>query len=225
MRVLDACAGRLTATKAFADRGHEVISIEKYPQPGYEPTIGRDLREIPLGYLTEKYGAFDFSWGSPPCTCFSQAGISHHFEKIGERSYRPRHSGAVEAMELVSATRQLLEELGAPFIIENPRSMLRWLPMLRDLPRKTIWYCKYGDTRAKPTDLWLGNGADQIFTFLPECKNKRKGTETFCHHEPAPRGAKTGTQGKDNAAERSEVAYGLSLDLCLQMERYMKEVA
>ena len=88
------------------------------------------------------------------------------------------------------------------FFIENPRGMLRKMPFMKDFKRHTIWYCKYGDKRAKPTDIWTNSK-----TWIPReiCHNGNKN----CHHEPAPRGSKTGTQGKKNAYERSKIPYEL----------------
>jgi len=83
---------------------------------------------------------------------------------------------------------------GIIFFIENPRARARWF-----LPaeyRKTAWYCQYGDKRAKPTDIWTN------LNWTPKtCKNGNKD----CHHEPAPRGSKTGTQGLKGNKERSVI--------------------
>ena len=71
--------------------------------------------------------------------------------------------------------------------------------------RQTVWYCQYGDKRAKPTDIW---------TNLPnwtgkQCHNGNKD----CHHEPAPRGSKTGTQGLKNAKLRGVIPENLFKEL------------
>ena len=64
--------------------------------------------------------------------------------------------------------------------------------------RNTVWYCKYGDTRAKPTDIWTND-----LNWIPrnQCHNGNK----ECHHQPAPRGSQTGTQGLKNAYEKSKI--------------------
>ena len=83
--------------------------------------------------------------------------------------------------------------------------MLLWkvLIKLRKLPvtnffeiRHTVTYCKYGDTRMKPTDIWTNSDK-----WVPRkaCKNGDS-----CH-ESAPRGSKTGTQGLKGAYERSKI--------------------
>lgn len=65
---------------------------------------------------------------------------------------------------------------------------------MKDLPRYTVTYCQYGDTRMKPTDIWTNISDPQ---FKPMCKNG-----DGCHVK-APRGSQTGTQGLKNAKERS----------------------
>ena len=68
-------------------------------------------------------------------------------------------------------------------IIENPRGKLRKLDLI---PYKihTVAYCKYGDTRMKPTDIWTN-----INGFIPKmCNNGNS------DHISAPRGSYTGTQ-------------------------------
>ena len=94
------------------------------------------------------------------------------------------------------------------FYIENPRGVLRKLPVITNehYIRNTVWYCQYADKRAKPTDIWTND-----FGWLPRpvCKNGNPN----CHHERAPRGSKTGTQGLKGNYERSIVPY----DLCYEI--------
>jgi hypothetical protein len=82
------------------------------------------------------------------------------------------------------------------FFIENPRGLLRKMDFMQKLPRRTISYCQYGDSRMKPTDIWTNNW---LWISRPICKNGEA-----CH-EAAPRGSRTGTQGLSNAYERSKI--------------------
>ena len=87
---------------------------------------------------------------------------------------------------------------------------MRKLPSMEKIPlRRTVWYCQYGDDRAKPTDIWTNN---PLWIPKPVCKNGNRD----CHHEPAPRGSRTGTQGKKNAYERSKVPYELCKEILEQ---------
>ena len=208
MRVLDLFSGTGSSTQAFVDRGHEVYRVEL--DEDFDADLHYDI--LRLG-VEDVPGPWDFIWASPPCTCFSMAAVSHHFEvKAGE--YVPRHTGAWKAMQLVQHTDWLIKSLNPrAAIMENPRALLRKLPVVKGLDRTTVWYCTYGDSAAKPTDLFL-YGAARDFYFRPVCRNGNPN----CHHERAPRGSKTGTQGKGDASERGRVPYELSRDLCLQME-------
>lgn len=75
----------------------------------------------------------------------------------------------------------------AVFVIENPRALMRKMPQLQHLERRTVTYCQYGMPYMKPTDLW--GGFPRTLKLLPPCNNGDP-----CH-ESAPRGAKTGVQG------------------------------
>lgn len=79
---------------------------------------------------------------------------------------------------------------------------------MQDLPRYTVTYCQYGDTRMKPTDIWTNHKNPE---FKPPCKNGDP-----CH-VPAPRGARTGTQGLKGAKEKGVIPQKLCehiVDIC-----------
>ena len=59
--------------------------------------------------------------------------------------------------------------------------------------------------RMKPTDIWTNCNV----TIRPMCFNGNKD----CHHEPAPRGAKTGTQGLKGDYLRSQIPAELFEDI------------
>lgn len=143
----------------------------------------------------------DIIWASPPCTCFSVASIGHHWNPGRE----PKTEEAKLSMLVVKRTLQIIDELSPKFFfIENPRGMLRTLPMMAHINRHTVTYCQYGDDRQKPTDIWTNS-----LTWLPKpvCK-----PGASCH-QSAPRGARTGTQGRANAYERSKVPPRLCLEI------------
>lgn len=83
----------------------------------------------------------------PPCT---------HFAVSGARWFRSKGLRAViEALELVEACREICDESGAPYMIENPIGTLStyW----RD-PDHSFDPCDYGDPYTKRTNLWTGGG-------------------------------------------------------------------
>jgi hypothetical protein len=208
MLVFDFFSGTGSSTQAFKDAGHTVISFEL--DDFFEATEHIDVFNLNAKDLIAKYGQPDFVWASPPCTAFSVASMGHHWGG-GSRAYEPKTEAAKVSQELVAHTRNLITELNPTkgWLIENPRGMLRKLPVVAGLPRTTVTYCQYGDGRMKPTDLW---GVVPNWTPRDMCKNGMP-----CH-EAAPRGAKTGTQGLKGARERSRVPYALGEELLKVLE-------
>ena len=98
------------------------------------------------------------------------------------------------------------------FFIENPRAGMRTMKCLEGIPRYTVTYCKYGDSRMKPTDVWCNHPDPQ---FKPACKNCDS-----CH-EKAPRGSRTGTQGLNGAIERARIPDAFCDHICAICEGLM----
>jgi site-specific DNA-cytosine methylase len=154
MLIFDLFSGTGSSTQAFADAGHTVIRIELDEQFEAEE---RDVLAMTAEYLVFKYGKPDFVWASPPCTAFSVASMGHHWGG-GLRAYKPKTEMARFSQELVAHTLKLISDLAPSkgWLMENPRGMLRKLPVVEGYPRRTVTYCTYGDYRMKPTDLWGG---------------------------------------------------------------------
>ena len=168
---IDLCSGLGGFSQAFVDAGWDVVRIDIDRK--FRPTIQADAGMLPL-----KDGLSpDVLLASPPCQTFSVASMSHHWLKSGV----PKTQAAKDALVLVKNIMSEIKRLKAQkWLMENPRGMLRKL--IQD-PTTTITLCQYGDFRQKPTDLW---GTIDLGW-------KRCSPSDSCH-EPAPRGAHTGTQ-------------------------------
>lgn len=203
MIIFDFFSGTGSSTQAFEDNGHTVYRFEL--DKDFEATEHTDIMLLSSEYLINTYGKPDFVWASPPCTSFSVASIGHHWISGGDNP-QPRTEEARLSQELVSHTIKLIKELNPTkgWLIENPRGMLRKLSVVAGLPRHTVTYCQYGDTRMKPTDLW---GTVPNWKPKPACKNGEP-----CHIS-APRGARTGTQGVKGAKDRSRIPYNLGKEI------------
>ena len=205
MKVLELFAGSRSIGKAAESLGYEVYSSDLNEFDGIDYPI--DILEFDISKIPFKP---DIIWASPPCTYFSVASIGKHWNK----DHTPKTEQAIFGVKVVNKTIQIIKELNPKYwYIENPRGKLRKLDFMQPLPRTTVWYCTYGDKRAKPTDIWTNN-LRSVFNPngwqpRPECFNGNK----KCHHESAPRGSKTGTQGLKGNYERSKIPNELCLEI------------
>jgi site-specific DNA-cytosine methylase len=201
MNVLELFAGSRSVGKVAERMGHRVFSTDIEPFAGINHVcdiLKFDPQIVPF--------IPDFVWASPTCTTWSVASCSTHWTV----DKQPKTEAAKHGVLLVEKTLEIIDhflKLNPKLIwaFENPRGLLRKHPVVAGLPRTTIWYCTYGDTRAKPTDIWTNN-LRSIFNPLgwqprPECWNGN----WACQHESAPRGSQTGTQGLKGAYDRSKI--------------------
>jgi len=203
MKILELFAGSRSIGNVAESLGHEVYSIDIKQFPGIN--LAYDIE-----YLTPDMIPFapDMIWASPPCTTYSIAGISTHRD-MG----KPKTDFAKKSDKLVLNTLKLIKHFNCIYYIENPRGYLRKMPFMRGIDRATVWYCKYGSKNAKPTDIFSNN----IYNlFMPDgWKSKEQcfNGNHKCHHESAPRGSRSGTQGLKNNFERSKIPEELCIEI------------
>lgn len=209
MKVLELFAGTRSIGKAFEKRGHEVYSVE-WDKEFEKINLHTDIEFLKADQIIADFGYPDVIWASPDCSTFSIAGISHHRVKdmLSGRLYA-KSEYACKCDRVDKNVLKLIDDLKPKFyFMENPRGGMRKAYWMRDIPRYTVTYCQYGDTRMKPTDIWTNHPNPQ---FKPMCKNGDP-----CHIK-APRGAKTGTQGLKGSKERSVIPAELCehiVDIC-----------
>lgn len=209
MKILELFAGTRSIGKAFEELGHEVYSIE-WNKDFENINWYADISMIKASDILERFGKVDVVWASPDCTTYSIAAISHHREKV-EGNLNPK-SDYAKFCDLTNINvLKLIEELKPKYyFIENPRGGMRKMNFMKGLPRYTVTYCQYGDSRMKPTDIWTNHPNPG---FKPMCKNGSP-----CHVS-APRGSKTGTQGLKNSKDRSVIPYELCRHIASICER------
>ena len=209
MNVLELFAGSRSIGNVAEQLGMNVFSIhwKKFDKINLAIDIQElQIKDVPF--------VPDIIWASPDCTTYSIASCSTHRNKsIEPKSDYAKKCDNVNKHYLSLINEWLKINPNMIFYIENPRGMMRKMPFMKGLQRVTVWYCAYGDTRAKPTDIW-SNNIQSIFNpngWKPraECFNGNK----KCQHESAPRGSKTGTQGKKDSYNRSKIPY----DLCKEI--------
>jgi hypothetical protein len=191
MNVLELFAGSRSVGKQAEKLGMNVFSSDLIEFEGINYPVSIldfDVSKVPFQP--------DIIWASPPCTSFSVASIGHHWTG-GKGAYIPKTDGARLGLELVKKTIEIINHFQPTYwFMENPRGVLRKLPVVQGLKKNTVTYCQYGDERMKPTDIWTNS---DVWIPRPMCKNGDP-----CH-VAAPRGSKTGTQGRSNAYERSKI--------------------
>ena len=196
MKVLELFAGTRSISKAFEKKGHETYSIE-WNKEFKNITLYEDINNLTVKKIIELCnGIPDVIWASPDCTTYSIAAISHHRIKNEKTGNLDAISNYAKFCDKTNKhVLKLITEIKPKyFFIENPRGGLRKMQFMKNIPRYTVTYCQYGDTRMKPTDIWTNHLSPN---FKPMCKNGDN-----CHIS-APRGSKTGTQGLKNSIERA----------------------
>ena len=177
LRVLELFAGSRSFGKVCDQNGIPVFSCDLEPYEGIDH-VG-DFRDMVFS---------DLPWvptlivAGVPCTSYSIAGIRYHRIE-GRAISEAAHIGD----QLVRKTLEWVDHFGCDYMIENPVGLLRHQPFMRDRPRRTIWYCRYGDHRAKPTDLWSNMFRDLTrpdgWEPRPQCYNGNQ----HCHHDKQAR--------------------------------------
>lgn len=197
MKVLELFAGTRSISKAFEKAGHETYSVE-WDKDFENITLYQDISKLTVEQVIEMCGGRpDVIWASPDCTTYSVAAISHHRIREESGNLAPTSEYAKFCDTTNAHVVKLIKELEPKYyFIENPRGGMRKMDFMQDLPRYTVTYCKYGESRMKPTDIWTNHPDPK---FKPACKNGDP-----CHVS-APRGARTGTQGIKGARDRSVI--------------------
>lgn len=202
MKTLELFSGSKSFSNAVAKLGHEIYTSDYVSE--YNPDYCVDIMDFDIEKLPYKP---EVIWASPPCTAFSVASIGKHWNVDNT----PKTEEAEYGLMIVRKTIEIINSLNPKlWYIENPRGKLRKLidPELAVLTkfvrRHTVTYCRYGDTRMKPTDIWTN---DLMWMPREVCKNGDS-----CHTS-APRGSRTGTQGLQNPYERSRIPEQLFIDI------------
>lgn len=192
LNLLELFAGSRSIGKVGKKKGINVFSVDWKPFENIDLSVDIEQLEIKdIPFIP------DLIWASPDCTTYSIAACSTH----RKNSIEPKTDYAKKCdkvnIHFISLINEWLKiNPNMVYFIENPRGMMRKMPFMQEFKRHTIWYCQYGDDRAKPTDIWTNS---ETWNPRKECKNGNKN----CHHQSSPRGSKTGTQGRKGSYERS----------------------
>jgi len=211
MKTLELFAGSRSFSKVAEKMGHETYTTDHEAFEKIDQVC--DIFDFDSDKVLDEFGKPDIIWASPPCTFFSVGSIGKHWNK----DHTPKSGQAVYGMEIVIFMNELIRQFDPKYyFIENPRGKLRKLPIMDEHKfRKTVTYCSYGDDRMKPTDIW----SNYDFETRPMCWNGN----TDCHHQPAPRGSRTGTQGRSTTYQKSMIPPALFYDIFTEIEYQEKQ--
>lgn len=201
MKILELFAGSRSFGKIAQRLGHEVFSVDWTNYPGINLSMDIEfLKPEQIPFIP------DYIHWSPDCTTYTIAAISTHRNGQLPKTEYAAKCDRVNQHVIDLQNYWLSVNPDMKFTIENPRGMLRKMDWMQQFKRHTVWYCQYGDDRAKPTDIWTN-----IDNWIPKpvCHNGN----TNCHHQPAPRGAKTGMQGLKGSFERSKIPKQLCIEI------------
>ena len=122
--------------------------------------IVKDVKDITY----EDIKNADHLHASFDCKTYTIAACSRHRER---NTLMPKTKYAIECDDvniyvLNLIYQKIMKDPNFTFTIENPRGNLRKMLFMIafennktiQCKRHTVWYCKYGDERAKPTDIW-----------------------------------------------------------------------
>ena len=201
-KMLDLFAGTRSVSREFEKAGWETYSVE-WDKKFKDISLYADISKLTAQDIIKLCGGRpDVVWASPDCSSYSISAISHHRQKVGD-TLRPISEYAMFCDRTNNHVLELIEQLRPKyFFIENPRAGMRKMEFMRAreragfMKRYTVTYCRYGDFRMKPTDIWTNHPNPM---FLPPCNYGDP-----CH-ESAPRGSRNGSQRLKNAKERARI--------------------
>lgn len=194
MKTVELFAGKHKSFSKVAEKlGHGIWTTDINPRFNCDLT-GDILEEDIQDKVMEQIKDCNVVWMSPECKKWSLSAGNTYWTK-----YRmPKKEEVYDEIKVMLFCRFVADycvKHNKIFFIENPNGRAVWI--LDNQYLKRVWYCQYGDSRAKPTNIWTN-----LKEWIPKtCRNGNKD----CHHESAPRGSKTGTQGIKKDEDRSKI--------------------
>lgn len=163
MNFIEFFAGSADLSEEARRQGMKTFAVD-WKQYGKIDLV-KDIEEVQLSDIPFLADAGHFA---PDCTTYTISAISHH-----RNGTEPKSDYAVKCdrvnRHFIGLINQILRlNPNFVFFIENPRGMLRHMDFMQDFNRHTVWYCQYGDNRAKPTDIWTNS---KTWVPRPMCRN------------------------------------------------------
>lgn len=149
--ILSLCDRTGNMIKPWVDAGFRAVTIDLQPAEWKHPL--RTHIQADVRYIKPMPAKMVFAF--PPCT---------HLASSGARWFRDKGLAAlIEGLEVVEACRSLCEQIGAPYMIENPVGQLATWWRDPDHTFHPVHYAGWSpepanDEYTKKTCLWTGHG-------------------------------------------------------------------
>lgn len=207
MQTVELFSGTGSFSKVAKKLGHKTFKVELNKE--FEADLHKDILELQRKELPKR---IDVLWASPPCTTFSVASLRHYWD-----DGKPKNGKTWHGISMILKTLQLIEEIKKDnpqliWFLENPRGMLRKQSFMQGINKNTVTYCKYGDFRQKPTDIWNN---------LNNWVSKRVCSPGNSCHASAKRGSDRGTQYLNSSKERSIIPPALFEEIWVYLDVYL----
>ena len=124
MKVLELFSGTGVLSAAFRERGHRTLTVDW--EESHKPDLKADIGTLSADDVVRLFGRPDVIWASPDCTTYSVMCISRHRDGVKPKSEYAARCDRVNA-HVCDLIRQLKPKV---WFIENPRGMLRKMPLL-----------------------------------------------------------------------------------------------
>ena len=146
--LLELYSGSGSISAAFRRHGWQTITVDNDERCGAD--ICMDILQFQPAVHLPPGTTVDLLWMSPPCTMYSTA----------RRCWGPPTEEQLNlADSMVRKALEVAEELGSPFLLENPATGdLKRRGILDHLNKVLVDYCKYGVPFRKRTAIWLSPG-------------------------------------------------------------------
>jgi hypothetical protein len=205
MKVSEGFCGFGSCSNVAEELGYKTFRMDK--DTFFKADFYGDLtNEEDQNVFMEQVKDSDIVWLSPPCKVWSLSSGNTYWTKFRQ----PRNEEAILGIRMMMFCRYVADycvKHNKIFFIENPNGRAVWI--LENKYLKRSWYCQYGDSRAKPTNIWTN-----LDITFKTCFNSNPN----CNHERAVRGSKTGTQGLKNSKERSRIPKELFIHIFNRIE-------
>jgi len=150
LKTVELFAGTQSFSKVMRKYGFETWTTDFNPK--FDSDLTGDILTTEIQEkIFEKVKTADIVWMSPVCTTWSLASGNTYWDMF--RQPKREESGkAIKMMMFCRFIADYCDKHKKLFFIENPNGRAVWI--LDNQYLKRCWYCQYGDTRAKPTNIW-----------------------------------------------------------------------